>query len=433
MKNNRFFRILVTNIALVTITLSMSIVPVSAIVSVNVNPIEGEIGDNITLSGFGTLNWEYYLFFSSQNADLADEIDDEVTTYDFLVSVTANGPAGSWSAPNLSVPSMLNDGAFDEIVHGGIYYIYMTTSISKTIEAKTTFNVISLASVTGFTPNEGTVGTEVEISGTGFAQNENIVVEYDGEQIDIESGDEQTDNDGDFILYLIIPESQFGEHMITVIGEDSSAELAVVFTVKPVIYIIPTSGEAGSVITVTGNGFEKYHGVNFSFGGTAFASVSWLVESIGRTNGNGSFAVNLTIPYVAAGSYVILAEDEEDNNIFAEKFFTIRSTITPSITITTTATQTTVVTIPGVSTTVTRTVTTEPTTRTISQTETKTVTAEPTTATIQVTKTVTTGPTTTPIDEDSDFNAWIPVTLTLVVIIVLLVLFILYVIRSKEL
>jgi len=432
-KNKRYFRILVMTIALVPIILSMSTTPVSAIVSVNVNPAEGEIGDNITLSGFGTLNWEYYLFFSSQNADLADEIDDEITTYDFLVSVSANGPAGSWSAPNLSVPSMLNDGAFDESVHGGIYYIYMTTSISKTIEAKTTFKVTSLASVTSFTPNEGTVGTEVEISGTGFAQSETIMVEYDDQQIDIENGDEQTDNEGDFTLYLIIPESQFGEHTITIVGEDSLAELAVVFIVKPVIYIIPTSGEAGSVITVTGNGFAEYNGVNFSFGGTAFASVSWLVESGGRTNRNGSFAVNLTIPIVAAGSYVILAEDEENDAIYAANFFSIKSGVIPSVTITSTATQTTTITATGLPTTITQTVTTGPTTSTISQTETKTVTAEPTTATIQVTKTVTTGLTTTPKDEGSEFNTWIPVTLTLVVIIVLLILFILYVIRSKEL
>jgi len=322
-KNKRFFRVLAVALTLALLLLAIPAVTVSAAVTVNINPDEGEIGDSISLSGFGTYPLEYYLYFSSQNADLADEIDEEVTAYNFLVSVAAAGVAGAWSATSLLVPAELTDGADDESVHGGTYYIYMTRSANKTIAAKTTFTVTGVAEITYFDPDEGTVGTEVEISGEGFAPDETIVVEYDGEEIDIESGDEETDVNGEFTLFIIVPESEFGEHTITVRGEDSLAELEDIFTVESEINVNPVSGEAGTVITVTGTGFDRRNSVDFSFGGTPVTNVVWLVESGGRTNSDGTFAVNLTVPDVVPGSYTILAEDEDDNDIFATSTFTV--------------------------------------------------------------------------------------------------------------
>jgi len=433
-ENIRFFRIPVIILTLVLLLMAMPIVPVSAVVTITVNPVEGEIGDNITLHGFGTFNYEYHIYFSSQNADLADEIDDEVTAYHFLVGVTAGGPAGSWSASNIMVPSMLSDGADDESVHGGRYYMYMTTSVSKMIESKTTFNVINLAQVTDFKPDGGVTGTEVEISGEGFASGETIVVEYDGDEIDIDSGDEETDNDGNFILFIIIPESQFGEHTITVIGEDSLAEVEATFTIEPKISLHLVSGQPGTVITVTGTGFDRYNGVDFRFGGIAVTSIVWLVESGGRTNSNGSFAVNLTVPDFATGSYVILAEDEDDINIFDATFFTIWPTITPTPTATATQTTTITTTTTVEPNTVTKTVTAEPNTVTIPTTITATVTAEPTTTTIPttITKTITTEPTTAPTGEGSKFNIWIPIASVFGVVTMLLIGFIIYAVRSND-
>ena len=322
MKNKRFFRVLAVALTLALLLVAIPAMPVSAATSVNVNPDEGEIGDEITVSGFGTYPLEYYIFFSSQNVDLGDEIDDEVTAYDFLVSVSAAGVAGAYSATNLLVPAELTDGEDGESVHGGTYYLYMTRTNNETIVAKTTFYLTGVAQITGPDPDEGTVGTEVEISGVGFAPDETISVEYDGEEIDIDSGDEEADEDGEFTLFIIIPESEFGEHTITVKGEDSLAELEAVFTVEPEISVNPVSGEAGTVITVTGTGFDRRNGVDFSFGGDSI-NVVWLVEGGGRTNSDGTFAVNLTVPDVVPGSYTILAEDEDDNDIFATANFTV--------------------------------------------------------------------------------------------------------------
>ncbi|MFC1865531.1 hypothetical protein ACFLYB_02310, partial [Chloroflexota bacterium] len=165
--------------------------------------------------------------------------------------------------------------------------------------------------------------TEVEISGAGFVPNEAISVEYDGDEIDIESGDEEADTNGEFTLFIIIPDSEFGEHTVTVKGEDSLTELDNIFTVEPKISANPASGEAGTMVSVTGTGFDSRNGVDFSFGGTPVTNVVWLVEGGGRTNSDGTFAVNLTVPDFASGSYTILVEDEDNNDIFATATFTV--------------------------------------------------------------------------------------------------------------
>jgi hypothetical protein len=415
-KNIRIFRILAVALTLVLLLVAIPAVPVSAAISIDVDPDEGEIGDEIDVTGTGfPLNEEVYIFFARQQADVGDAIDDEVTVYKFLGSAQTNFITGSLLF-SFNVPEELNSGLDpdeDEYVFSAIYYIYITYTATETIRAAASLRVIGNAVITDFDPDEGTVGTEVEISGEGFAPDEAIIVEYDGDEIDIESGDEEIDTNGEFTLFIIIPESEFGEHTIAVKGEDSQVVIEETFTVEPEISVNPVSGEAGSVITVTGTGFDRRNGVDFSFGGISVTSVVWLVEIGGRTNSDGTFAVNLTVPDVAPGSYVILAEDEDDNDIFDTTYFTAEPTTTPTPT-TITATVT------AEPTTITATVTAEPTTITA------TVTAEPTTITTTLTTTIQTS-------GGSQVNIWLPIASALGAIVLTLVGFFFYTMRSRGL
>ena len=326
MKNKRIFRILAVALTLALLLVAIPAVPVSAAPAIDVDPDEGEIGDEITVSGTGfPVSEEVYIFFARQQADVGDAIDDEVTVYNFIGSVFTffNGNLLNYT---FDIPEELDDGLDpdeDESVFGGIYYIYITYTTTETIRAAVSLRVIGDAAITDFDPDEGTVGTEVEISGEGLIPGEVIIVEYDGDEIEIDSGDDEADNNGEFTLFIIVPDSEFGEHTITVRGEDSLAELEDIFTVEPEISVNPVSGEAGTVITVTGTGFDRRNGVDFSFGGTSVINVVWLVEGGGRTNSDGTFAVNLTVLDVVPGSYTILAEDEDDNDIFATANFTV--------------------------------------------------------------------------------------------------------------
>ncbi len=324
MVKKRFFRVLLVVMAL-TLMLSIPVVPVSAAAVIDVDPEEGEIGDEITLTGSGfPVSSELYVFFARQQADVGDEIDAEVTVYSFIGSVVTFFDGRILSFP-FNIPTRLDDGPVlteEEDVFGGNYYVYVTYENSETIRAVANVRVLSNATITGFSPDEGIVGTEVEISGEGFVPAEAIIIEYDGDEIEIDSGDEEADNDGEFTLYIIIPDSEFGEHTITIKGEDSLAELAEIFTIEPEIRVNITSGEVDTEITITGTGFDRRNGVNFKFGATPINPL-WLLEQLGRTNPDGTFIVQITVPDLATGNYLILAEDEDDSDIFATTTFEV--------------------------------------------------------------------------------------------------------------
>jgi hypothetical protein len=325
-KFKKLFRILVVALTLVLLFVAIPAVPVSAAAVIDVDLEEGEIGDEITLTGSGfPVSSELYVFFARQQADVGDEIDEEVTVYSFIGSVVTFFDGRILGLP-FNIPAKLDDGlvlAEDEDVFGGNYYIYVTYENSETIRAVTSIRVISNAAITGFNPDEGNVGTEVEISGQGFVPGEVIIIEYDGDELEIDSGDEVADNNGEFTLYIIIPDSEYGDHTVTIKGEDSLAELAETFSVKPEIRANLANGEVGTEITITGTGFDRRNGVDFSFGSTQITNILWLLEALGRTNPDGTFIVQITVPDVATGSYIILAEDEDDGNIFATTTFEV--------------------------------------------------------------------------------------------------------------
>jgi len=113
---------------------------------------------------------------------------------------------------SFDVPSKLTDGSVQEDVTGGEYFVYATYTSEGEIVAIDEFTVRAIE----LYPTQGNVGDEVEISGAGFRDDRSITVKYAGKAVDIASGDEETDSDGDFTLTIIIPESTAGDHTISV-------------------------------------------------------------------------------------------------------------------------------------------------------------------------------------------------------------------------
>ena len=153
-------------------------------------------------------------------------------------------------------------------------------------------------------PEVGPVGTGVQISGDNFSDREDITVEYDGDEIEIGSGDSRTDTNGEFTCIIIIPESTRGDHTITV--EDESGIYAEAeFTVEPEITIIPTSGVGGDEVLVSGTGFRASRSVTMTFDGDTITTSPTSV----RTDGRGSFSASFDIPVGTKGTYEVEASD----------------------------------------------------------------------------------------------------------------------------
>jgi hypothetical protein len=180
---------------------------------ISLDPDEGEIGDYIYVSGNdfdeSGSDYEDYVYVSiyltHQEADPGDDIDSDVDDYEVVKSSVFVDDDGEFEDARFTIPSKLTDGEDDVEVGGGTYYVCVTYKGYDRIVAVAELTVI--AGEIEVDPDEGNVDSETEISGENFAEDEGLTVEFDGDEVDIDSGDEQADEDGEFVLYIIIPES----------------------------------------------------------------------------------------------------------------------------------------------------------------------------------------------------------------------------------
>ncbi len=303
---------------IVVIALLVMAVPVTAQTrTIEIDPEEGTIGTTVTIAGEGfnkstdTTDRYAVIFFSSEEASTLDDIDSDVTIYEVVrdgIWLDENGEFGV----DFNIPDELNDGDDDEDVVAGTYYIYichynLDTTIATRIRAVAEFTVLGGDII--IDPEEGPVGSEIEITGEEFLGNEDLVITYDDDEIDIESGDDDTDSDGEFASTVLIPESTVGAHTIKVTVGSSEAEAE--FTVESEVILDPTSGEAGTDVSVSGTGFGRRSDV------VAYFDAEGVVT--GTTSSDGSFEATFTVPELDKGIYDVEAEDD-DGNLDTAKF-----------------------------------------------------------------------------------------------------------------
>jgi hypothetical protein len=313
MKYNKIFRTLALTVILSLLVIAIPATPALAAESLKVSPTKGAVGDKIDVTGSDYDEGEkVYIYFSSLEADEGDDIEDldvyeEVkTTYADALTDPDPGDIDTY----FSVPDELTDGSDDEDVQGGDYFVYTTYTSEGEIVAIDEFTVTGIT----ISPTDGPVGTEVEIDGVGFDDREDIEISYDGDEIDIASGDDKTDSKGEFELTIEIPESTAGDHTITadVHGDEAEAD----FTVEPEITVSPTSGSIGNQVTVNGTGFSNTKDVTIYFNDV----IMTLTNGTARTDSDGSFDnLKFNVPAVAAGTYNVKAKDtanKTDTKVF---------------------------------------------------------------------------------------------------------------------
>ncbi len=206
-----------------------------------------------------------HICVSDQYAKINDEIDDEVTTYEWIADPTI--PDGM-TTPYLEVdfPDKLTDGEDDIAagnMHGGTYYIYVCVGESKAILDRATFYIVGVATAS-INVNNGYVGDEVIVTGSGFAPDEALIVEFANRDISGTVGNPYTEEDGTFELIFDIPESIIGEQDIVITGEDSGAEFELPFTVKPKLVVTPTSDRLVPKLQLT-HRFDYRNGIILIF------------------------------------------------------------------------------------------------------------------------------------------------------------------------
>ena len=303
-----------------TLALLLAIVPATpalAAAVLDIVPDEGEIGDTIDVYGAGFTLTTVYIYFSSVKAEVDEDLEDEVAVYE-LVKTNVTVAAGEIDT-FFTVPDELTDGDDEERVRAGTYWVYATNQLMK-IKARDKFTVVGVGQII-LDPEEGVVGTEVEVTGTDFGEGEAIIVEYDGADItDDIDGEDDTGSAGEFEFTISIPESTAGDHTITVTGDDSELEATAEFTVESEITISPESGAAGETVTVGGTGFGR----SSDFEYIEFDGDDIDIESgDDDTDSNGSFEFTFIVPAADSGTYDLEVEDEDGN------YGTVEFTIAP--------------------------------------------------------------------------------------------------------
>ena len=314
MRSNKFLFIaaIATIICLLMITIPPA--PTMAAESLRVSPTKGTFGDKINVRGSGYDRGDRaFIYFSSRKARVGDDIE-ELGVWERLQKASVDD--GTINA-SFDVPNELQDGNEIEEVHAGEYYVYSTYGIEGKIRAIAEFAVTGISLLY---PATSTVGAKVMVRGVGFHENEDIELFYDGGEIEIASGDDETDEKGNFILTVFIPPSPAGTHAIRVeINED---EGEAIFSVEPGIHISTTSGMFRDRITVTGTGFAE----------NVEAYITFDDKDVGttKTDNIGSFTIDFDLPTVESGIYYVEATDENDNSAKAEFTLTTGVSVNPA-------------------------------------------------------------------------------------------------------
>jgi hypothetical protein len=314
-KGKRFLSILVTAIILAMLIAVIPMTPALAAENISVTPTSGGIGDYVEIicSGF-TAGEDVFFYFSSEEADVDDEIGQDVENYE---RIAVEYSAESSFEIDFDVPDELTDGDSDEDVVSGDYYVYAADE-DDVILAVDDFRVIVIG--LSISPTKGAVNTEVKVTGSGFENRKSITIKFGGSTVEISRGDDETSSSGGFTSYFLVPESTAGKHDITVkAGSDDAKDE---FTVEPAIEIDPEEGAVDDRVTVTGTGFARMEDVTITFDG----------EEVGgeTTDGSGSLDAQINVPELGAGTYDIEVEDESGNSAKATFKISTEVSISPT-------------------------------------------------------------------------------------------------------
>ena len=147
-------------------------------------------------------------------------------------------------------------------------------------------------------PESGTVGTTLSISGKGFAAIENVTVTYDG--VSVSTG-VAADSNGSWSTTFAAPVSPAGAHQVGASGNFTTAASVTTktFTIKPTIEVSPLSGIVDTTVTVNGSGFAASEsGIKVTF------SNKDMKTGI-AADSKGSWTATFNVPRTSGGDYAI--------------------------------------------------------------------------------------------------------------------------------
>jgi len=246
----------------------------SVLPSAQIDSDEGPVGTEVTINGYG--------FTASQ--------DIRVSFLDTVITGKAN-TAGSWNATHTIPATPAGGYTFDvEFKEGAVWYDLVGKYFRVTPEISA--------------PSSGTVGQTIEVSGTGFAsEEEDIEVTFDEEAVKTNI---YADEDGSWEATIIVPPLQRGTYTVDASGESTRARDVpdVEFILGAGILVEPSLAYVGDTITVAGGGFApRETGINVKFEGT-------VVTPVITAEADGTWESSFVLPTSTYGSNTVSASGD---------------------------------------------------------------------------------------------------------------------------
>ena len=228
--------------------------------SISINPDNGAVGTNVTITGNG---------FSS------------IT--DNPITITYNGGVVTTNPESLTADGNGNFVAIFKIP-SGMGSAGIVTASDRFNTLSTNFNSTATITVNSLS---GHVGTTITASGIGFKNNVAIKITYDNTEV----GTTTTDVDGKFTTTFSVLDSATGKHQITITDQVSALES--VFSVTPEVKTSISSGSVGQDISASGTGFTASSNITVNYDNNQVTTTA--------TDINGTFTVTFKVPVSESG------------------------------------------------------------------------------------------------------------------------------------
>ncbi|XHH08699.1 MAG: hypothetical protein ACFCUE_14190 [Candidatus Bathyarchaeia archaeon] len=250
----------------------------NAISTPTLSSSSGFVGSKVTVSGSASAGSPVEIYW------------DTTESSNLLASIYATG-AGNY-LKEITIPAAAH----------GTHYIIVKDSTGTAGAAYIVGSKITLS------PTSGIPGDVVTVTGTGFSGNnteKTIELTFDGTKIATTPATVSTSTVGSFTATFVVPDSEYGAvPVVATDGADNTAQAT--FTIGAAITVTPTQGPSGTVLTVTGRGFEPDAEVEIAINGTTVA------EEI-EVSGTGTFTAQVIVPsFAAKGNVAVVADDGEN-------------------------------------------------------------------------------------------------------------------------
>jgi hypothetical protein len=253
--------------------------PFAVVAGISLSPSTGNAGTAVvvTLRGYSPGEAVSITWFDNESTNVA------------VATATASA-LGSASA-NFTVP----DAAKGAHRVDGVGSLGSAATSSFTVSPKMVLS-----------PTTGTVGSNVELTLTGYGLGELVTVQwFDTTTTATTIASITTNNQGRASGTLVIPDATNGQHKVQANGSISGATLYQYLNVKSAVALSPASGPAGTTVIAEATGFKANETVSIAWFSTTTAST---VVASGQTNPFGRAVLSFAVPANAtAGDHKVEA------------------------------------------------------------------------------------------------------------------------------